>query len=137
LPPNGSACTYGRGFEADPRDFYPGVNLVTLLIRRGKVEDLERVRRVAPVVSFAVARKGGLRSDDYWTLATVLEMAAAQGDEQIGRRALSAMVDTRPDGWMLKTTADNLDLLIEAAPKLDLPVEWLTESVDVLRTNAG
>ena len=128
---------YERGFEADPRDFYPGVNLVTLLIRRGEPEDLERVRRVAPVVSFAVARKGALRSSDYWTLATVLEIAAVQGDEDIGRRALSGMLDTQPDAWMLNTTADNLEILTEALPNLGLPVEWVADVVGVLRESGA
>ena len=124
---------YRRGFEADPRDFYPGVNLVTLLVRRGEPEDLELVREVAPVVSFAVARKGALRSRDYWTLATVLEIAAVQGDEDLGRRALSAMLDTRPDAWMRNTTADNLEILIEALPRLEKPVDWVADAVGDLR----
>lgn len=101
---------YGRGFAADPRDYYPGINLLTLLCRRGGPEDVDRARRLEPVVAFAVARKGGLRAADYWTRATVLELAALSGDEAIGRRALSAMLDTDPAAWMRATTADNLEL---------------------------
>lgn len=128
---------YERGFNADPRDFYPGINLITLLVRRGEAADLDRVRQVAPVVSFAVARKGALRSSDYWTLATVLEIATVQGDEDVGRRALSGMLDTRPDPWMLNTTADNLEILTEALPRLELSVEWVSDAVRVLRERAG
>lgn len=124
---------YRRGFESDPRDFYPGVNLVTLLTRRGTPEDLEEVGQVAPVVSFAIARKGGLRSRDYWVLASVLEIAAVQGDEELGRRALSAMLDTQPDNWMRETTADNLDILLEVLPQLDQPVEWVHSTRDELK----
>lgn len=107
---------YGRGFDADPRDFYPGVNLVTLLACRGRDGDLDRARRTAPVVSFAAARKGGLRSRDYWVLATVLEMAVIAGDEDVAQRAASAMADTDPEPWMYETTADNLDLLADTLP---------------------
>jgi hypothetical protein len=128
---------YDRGFHADPRDFYPGVNLITLLVRRGGPEDLERVRRVAPVVAFAVARKGALRSSDYWTLATVLEIAAVQGDEDVGRRGLSAILDTQADAWMFNTTADNLDILIGVLPRLDLPVNWVNEAIGALRGRAA
>lgn len=124
---------YRRGFESDPRDFYPGVNLVTLLARRGTLQDFGEVRQLAPVVSFAIARKGALRSRDYWVLASVLEIAAVQGDEQLGRRALSAMLDTQPDGWMRDTTADNLNILIKALPKLNQPVEWVQDVVQDLR----
>jgi MAP3K TRAFs-binding domain len=106
--------TYRRGFDADPRDFYPGVNLVTLPARRGKPEDIECLRQVAPVVNFAAGRKGGLRSRDYWVLATVLETSALTGDEEMGRRALSAMLDVDPAPWMCETTADNLDILVDS-----------------------
>jgi hypothetical protein len=124
---------YRRGFDADPRDFYPGVNLVTLLVRRGGEADLEEVHRMAPVVSFAAARKGGVTSRDYWTIATVLELSALQGDEQLGRRALSAMLDTLPDGWMRRTTADNLDVLLAALPVLGQPEGWVGDVVAALR----
>lgn len=40
---------YARGFEVDPRDFYPGINLVTLLLRRGTDPDLARIDDLAPV----------------------------------------------------------------------------------------
>ncbi len=33
---------YSAGFEADPRDYYPGVNLATLLLHRGTDEDQAR-----------------------------------------------------------------------------------------------
>ena len=43
------------------------------------------------------------------------------------------MLDTRPVAWMLNTTADNLEILIEALPRLELSVEWMAEVVRVLR----
>lgn len=105
---------YRRGFESDPRDFYPGINLITLLVCRGTPDDLVSVDEVAPVVSFAVARKGGLRSRDYWTLATMLELAVVRRQPDIARSAVSAMLDTEPEGWMKRTTADNLGVLARA-----------------------
>jgi hypothetical protein len=124
---------YGRGFDADPRDFYPGVNLVTLLAHRGEAADIERLRKVAPVVNFAAARKGGLRSRDYWVLATVLETSSVTGEEEIGRRALSAMLDANPAPWMCETTADNLDILIEALPALGQSIDWVSDVASTLR----
>jgi hypothetical protein len=124
---------YRRGFDADPRDFYPGVNLVTLLARRGQPEDIEYLGQVAPVVNFAAGRKGGLRSRDYWVLATVLETSALTGDEGVGRRALSAMLDVGPAPWMCETTADNLDILVDALPGLGQPVDWVSDVSTTLR----
>ena len=47
---------YEEGFRLDPRDYYPGVNAVTLRLRRGTPEDLTRVADLVPVVRFAVDR---------------------------------------------------------------------------------
>jgi len=128
---------YGRGFNADPRDFYPGINLITLLVRRGRDEDLARVVELTPIVAFAVARVGGLRSRDYWTTATVLELATAQGEEELGRRALSAMLETEPEDWMLKSTVDNLTILASVLPRLGKPETWVLEVETALRRAAG
>ncbi len=43
-----SLDTYLKGFEADFRDAYPGVNAVTLLALKG---DNEKIKKIAPVVS--------------------------------------------------------------------------------------
>lgn len=126
----GAIDAYDRGFAADPRDYYPGINLLTLLCRRGRPQDLDRVRSLEPVVSFAVARRGGLRAPDYWTRATALELSALSDDEETGRRALSAMLDTEPDGWMRETTADNLDLYVGA---LDAEESWVATVAARLR----
>lgn len=124
---------YERGFGADPRDFYPGINLVTLMVCRGTPDDIERASELAPVVAFALARRGGLQSRDYWTLATVLELSAIRGHESDGRRALSAMLDIEHDSWMPGTTADNLTLLTDALPRLGVATEWVSDVIALLR----
>src|SRR5436309_1903847 len=50
---------YTKGFEADPRDYYPGVNAINLLIQKGDAESLKKVERLLPLVSFAVEGLGG------------------------------------------------------------------------------
>jgi MAP3K TRAFs-binding domain len=78
---------YTRGFEADPRDYYPGVNAITL-IEKGEPDSLQEVARLVPLVSFAVARRGGSASSDYWDLATVLELSAIGNDWKMPARVL-------------------------------------------------
>ena len=56
---------YTKGFISDPRDYYPGVNAVTLLVEKGDEESL-KAKEYAPLVSFSVARRGGASSSDYW-----------------------------------------------------------------------
>jgi len=48
---------YTKGFESDPRDYYPGVNAITLLIEKGDPDSLKEADRLAPLVSFAAARR--------------------------------------------------------------------------------
>ncbi len=99
---------YRRGFEADPRDYYPGINLATLLFVKGTPEALEELRRVVPVVSFAAARRGGMGSDDYWDVATVLEAAVLGEDWDHAKRAAAKAATLGSPGWMRETTVRNL-----------------------------
>ena len=102
---------YRRGFEAEPADYYPGVNAITLLLQRQDDEARSEIDRLAPLVTFAAVRRGGEKASDYWTVATVMELACVNRDyalaERCNRRAL-ALAD---EGWMFATTAANLRLI--------------------------
>lgn len=111
----GAIEEYGYGFDADPRDYYPGVNLLTLLHRRGSEEDLARIQELQPVVLFASARRGGLASSDYWDVATVLELAVIGEDRALADQALGKIELLGPQDWERETTARNVRLLAEAA----------------------
>lgn len=68
---------YVAGFEADPGDFYPGVNAIALLRLRGqrfgkRKADLDEARSLLPVVTFAVTRNEDL---DGWALLTLADLA--------------------------------------------------------------
>jgi hypothetical protein len=108
---------YRRGFLADPREYYPGVNLCTLLAIDGSDEALAELRRTLPAVVFAVGRVGGSASTDYWVVASAFELAIVGGDWALATRALSRMRTlARTQPWMLHSTANNLTLLRDAAP---------------------
>lgn len=102
---------YTRGFETDPRDYYPGVNAISLLIEKGDSGALAEAERLVPLVSFAVARRGGGTSSNYWDLATVLELAAIAGDWKVATGVLPRVLAAARASWMARTTADNLRLL--------------------------
>ena len=70
---------YTRGFEADPRDYYPGVNALQPAGREGGCRGARRGGAPPPPAP-PVARRGGATSSNYWDLATVLELAAIGGD---------------------------------------------------------
>jgi hypothetical protein len=102
---------YRAGFMADPRDYYPGVNLVTLLATKGTPDALEEYRRTVPAVAFALSRLGALKSKDYWQLATVFEIAISGNDADTATRALEIMETLDAPRWCFETTLGNLQLL--------------------------
>ena len=105
---------YTKGFEADPRDYYPGVNAINLLIQKGDAQALKEVERLLPLVSFAVARHGGASSSDYWDLATVLELACVGEDWATANRILPKAILAATDSFKTATTIGNLRLLKQA-----------------------
>ena len=125
---------YGEGFEADPRDFYPGINLLTLMLRRGSAEDLSRIEELHPVVSFALGRRGGIASSDYWEVATGLELAAIAEDWELARRAAGRAVMLAPPGWMIETTVRNLGILRVAFAALGRDTGALSDVIETLRS---
>jgi hypothetical protein len=105
---------YTRGFEADPRDYLPGVNAITLLIEKGDSEALKEADRLVPPVSFAAARRGGIRSNNYWDLATVLELACIGSDWKMASQVLPKTLSAANAPWMAETTLNNLIMLRKA-----------------------
>lgn len=103
---------YTRGFEAEPLDFYPGVNALTLMLQKDGTE--AEISRLAPLVTFAAVRSGGEKSTDYWTVATVLELACISRDYGLAQKCLPRVImlgQRDREAWKLRTTRDNLQLI--------------------------
>jgi tetratricopeptide (TPR) repeat protein len=108
---------YTKGFEADPRDYYPGLNAINLLIQKGDAEALKEIERLLPLVNFAVTRRGGASSSDYWDLATVLELACIGEDWATANRVLPKAILAATDSFRTATTLGNLLLLKQACER--------------------
>jgi hypothetical protein len=104
--------TYLRGFEADWRDAYPGVNAVTLMELADPRDP--RQAKLLPVVAYAVERRIAQGRPDYWDHATRLELAVLARDEAVGREALADALAGVREKWEPETTARNLRLIREA-----------------------
>ena len=103
--------TYAKGFEAEPMDYYPGVNAITLLFLQGGAEAQSEIDRLLPLVMYAVQRQGGAESSDYWTLATVLELAVVVDNQALADKVHKKLLASDAMGWMFQTTLDNLILI--------------------------
>ena len=128
-----SIDAYTRGFEADPRDYYPGINAITLLIDKGTPEAMGQADRLVPLVAYASARRGGATSSDYWDLATVLELACVANDWSAAGRVLPRVIDRAMESFMPKTTADNLVLLKQARQRQGQEPPQIDEIIAALR----
>ena len=98
---------YLKGFEADWRDAYPGINAVTLMALTDP-ED-ERIAKLAPVVRYAVERKIARGAPDYWDFATLVELAVIAGDMKEAKKLLPQALVHLTEGWNAETTARNLE----------------------------
>ncbi len=103
---------YRRGFEADMRDAYPGINAVTLMELKDP-PDPERAR-LLPVVRYAVDLRIAKGQPDYWDWATLAELAVLQRDEAGATAAAGRALAVVRETWEPKTTARNLRLIREA-----------------------
>lgn len=113
---------YLKGFEADWRDAYPGINAITLM--EMKTPPDPRGQQLVPVVRYAVERRIALRQPDYWDLATLLELAVLGNDESAARAvAPKALAEIR-ETWEPETTARNLGLIREARAARGQVLNW-------------
>jgi tetratricopeptide (TPR) repeat protein len=107
-----AAGAYARGFEADWRDTYPGVNAVTLMELKEPADP--RRRKILPVVHYAVEQHIRSGAADYWDYATLLELAVLDCDEAKGIDALSRCLAMVREPWQPSITARNMRLIREA-----------------------
>ena len=109
-----SIDAYHRGFMADQRDAFPGINAVTLLDIRGDEKSLELKNRLLPVVRFAVEQRLTGKNPDYWDHATMLELAVLDNDYDRAGEYLADAVAAVRESWESGTTADNLKMIERA-----------------------
>jgi uncharacterized protein DUF4071 len=103
---------YLRGFQADWRDAYPGINALTLMELCDPPDD--RSREILPVVKYSVTRRLNSGNPNYWDHATLLELAVLGGDEAAAADALAPALVSVREAWEPETTALNLGFIREA-----------------------
>ena len=102
--------TYRAGFAMDSRDWYPGVNAVTLLCVQGHDYGVDEL---LPIVRFALENDIARGNDDYWAHATRLELDVVAASATMPRHLATALA-REPEVWQLRSTLDNLRLLLRS-----------------------
>lgn len=121
---------YLKGFEADWRDSYPGINAVTLMELK-EPPDPRRLQLI-PVVTYAVERRIAAGRPDYWDYATRLELSVLAKDEQGALKSLGDALAAVREPWEPETTARNLRLIREARERRQDIIPWSKDAEDVL-----
>jgi hypothetical protein len=95
---------YRAGFEKNPKDYYPGINIVTLLLQRGDDAARVELEAIVPRVRAALQEKLETGRLDFWELATDLQLAVVARDWPKAEQAARLAAEQTPSGWMLETT---------------------------------
>jgi hypothetical protein len=119
---NKAIDAYVKGFEADWRDAYPGINAVTLMEIRNPPDP--RREQLLPVVAYAVSRRIAGGRADYWDHATRIELAVLANQEGEAQAALADALATVREGWEAETTARNLRIIREARVARGESLPW-------------
>lgn len=126
---------YLKGFEADWRDAYPGINAVTLMELKEPPDPCRF--EILPVVKYAVMRRVERGTPDYWDHATLLELAVLASDKDGVSAALARALAALREKWEAETTARNLSLIREQRQGRGEDVTWLQELIAELERIAG
>jgi len=128
--------TYIKGFEADFRDAYPGINAVTLLDIKGDNYSLEQKNLYLPIVKFAVLQRLKGMKPDYWDYATLLELSVLEDNHQEAQSMLSKALIHIREIFEPKTSANNLRLIRDARLQRGMDTTWLEQIVGELEARA-
>lgn len=125
---------YLKGFEADWRDAFPGINAVTLMEIRNPPDP--RRDKILPVVAYAVERRIASGRPDYWDYATRLELALLAHDEEASMKGLTQALAHVRESFEPETTARNLRLICEALEARRELQPWMSTVVEALHRRA-
>ncbi len=118
---------YVKGFEADWRDAYPGINAVTLM-ELDEPPDPRRTKLI-PVVEYAVDRRIATGMPDYWDYATKLELAVLSKDKDAAKKSVSNALTLLRESWEAETTVRNLRLIRKAREQRTRPQKEDTDEI--------
>lgn len=127
---------YLSGFE-----FYPGINLVYNKITQSSgvnnAEELQKSLKITELVYLSTQKAGGIQSNDFWTVTTMLESSVLQGKQD--ERLLDRVLDLAQVDWEINAPIENLNRLktqlnqfssLGNSDELIKNIDWATEKLE-------
>jgi hypothetical protein len=99
---------YRAGFDKNPKDYYSGINVVTLLLQRDDDAAQAEIDAIVPRVRAAVQEKREAGRLDFWELVVDLQLSAVARDWPGAEGAARLAAAQAPSAWKLETTLREL-----------------------------
>ena len=108
---------YRQAFQI-AHDDYPGLNLANLMIRRGESpEESPELAAILLSLQYSLGSKGELHTlKSYWDVASVFELAVLTSNLPWALQAAWYMYKLEPDAWAIKSTMDNVRIVLATTP---------------------
>lgn len=108
------AILYFRsGFDKDPKNYYLGMSIVTLLLERADSNSWNDLRKIIPRVRAAIEEKLDVERPDFWAIQSALVLATIERDWSRAEGLAVMAREQKPSEWMLATTLDQIVKLSE------------------------
>lgn len=124
--------SYEKGFNLDIRDFYPGVNLATLLLQKGDANSISKMKNIITILQYTLSQNQ--INSDIWQQCSFIEILCLQQDweKAVSKEdALLAMLP-KPAPFVLNTLKNNLSLIKQAFNKQGIFAQQLQEIIERL-----
>lgn len=122
-----AAQTYTEGFKQHRRESYLGLNAVSCLHLLGDEASVRLRDELLPSVQSAIAKAAAESPDDYWAVASLLDLAVIRGDKAEARRLSKQLRLSAQGPFEIEATVQNLRLLSKAKGFGEKPPEWLPD----------
>lgn len=120
---------YRAGFDDQPSEPYLGVNLVQLLRWRGMASDADELLREAPRVRAALDARATEGREDFWSLATRLELEVAVHDWDRALTLAQRCVSQGSSSWEREAVRSSLEMMVPVTTGRDR--EYLLAIIDL------
>jgi len=101
---------YRTGFNTDRSDYYPGINLLTLLSGKDDEDSRRESAALLPKLRTLIEEILATGRYEYWDVATGLELAVLAGDWSAAEALVPEARARAKADWMVKSTTRNLEL---------------------------
>lgn len=124
--------SYQQGFNLDIRDFYPGINLATLLLQKGDGSSLKKMRDVVTILRYTLALNNS--STDIWHQCSLIELLCLQQDwaEALNQIEILLARIPAPTSFVLNTLRNNLSLIEKSFNKQHISTQDLQKIIKQL-----